>query len=139
MLEHTVNPLKILMEMTRVIKKGGHCIVVLPFKDATFDHRRPTTLFKHLWNHFQENHSENDSIMDHITPELLAQYDFSRDLPAGGPTAFVERCKLNHENRYFHVHVFDFDLIARCLEFAGFVPVYAQLVGINQIVVGLKK
>ncbi len=139
MLEHTVNPLKILKEMTRVIKSGGHCVLVLPFKDLTFDHRRPITKFQHLLEHFEKNDTEQDSIMDHVTPELLAQYDFSRDFPAVGPRELIARCKQNAANRLFHVHVFDFALISQCMEFAGLQAVYFQLHDINQVVVGIKR
>jgi len=138
MLEHTVNPLQILKQMASVIKPGGHCVVVLPFKDLTFDHRRPTTDFQHLLQHYKNKSTEQDSIMDHVTPELLQQYDFTRDIPAGNPTQFFERCKLNPQNRLFHIHVFNFELLAQCFEFIGFNPVYFQLVGMNQIVVAQK-
>ena len=136
-LEHIVNPLKALEEIWRLLPTGGHCILVLPYKQRTFDHRRPTTLFEELQQHFAENRSE-ESVMDHVTPELLDVYDFSRDLPAGNRVSFFERCKKNFENRMFHVHVFDFALICQCLEFSGFRPIYFQLCGIHQVVIGQK-
>lgn len=138
-LEHIVNPLKGLDEVNKVLRPGGYCILVLPFKDNTFDHRRPITEFKELKEHYDENRNEGD-VMDHVTKELLQQYDFTRDLPAKDIPTFVERCTHNASNRALHVHVFDFDLIGRCLDFCGFTPIYMQLAeGIHQIVIGKKR
>jgi SAM-dependent methyltransferase len=138
-LEHVQNPLRAFAEMRRVIKPGGHCILVVPQKEANFNHRRPTTTFAELVEHFDNKDGEED-IMAHITPKLLETYDFTKDPGAGTQRDFIERCKNHDQNRLFHVHVYDFALLKRCLEFSGFRCVYMQLVeGGHQVVVGQKK
>jgi ubiquinone/menaquinone biosynthesis C-methylase UbiE len=37
MLEHLPNPLQAVFEIRRVLKPGGQLLLVLPWKDATFD------------------------------------------------------------------------------------------------------
>jgi hypothetical protein len=76
--------------------------------------------------------------MDHVTPELLEQYDFVRDAPAVNKEFFTQRCRDNKNNRMLHIHVFDFELIEECLLFCGFKPVYSQLFDMHQIVCGRK-
>jgi len=136
-LEHLRNPLKALFEMRRVLRDNGYVILVLPKKELTFDQHRPTTVLEELVDHFAKNETEQ-SIMDHVTPQLLEQYDFSRDLDAKDPVFFTERCKANFQNRLFHVHVFDFALICACLRFAHFEPRRLQLFNYHQIVVAQK-
>jgi len=137
-LEHVKNPLKALVAIRKVVRTRGHVVLILPFKDVTFDHRRPTTFMDELIEHYEQKETEED-VMDHVTPELLDVYDFDRDPEAGGREKFVERCKQNFKNRCLHIHVFDFQLIYNCFQFAGFKPVYSQLVDGHQIVVGRKQ
>jgi len=44
-LEHIANPIKALHEWVRVLKGGGHLLLVLPRKESNFDHRRDVTSF----------------------------------------------------------------------------------------------
>ncbi len=136
-LEHVKNPLKALVEIGSILRPHGYCILILPYKEVTFDHRRPITEFKELLSHFDNNETEDD-VMDHVTPELLELYDFSRDVPAGTKDEFVERCRNNVVNRCLHIHVFDFKLIKQCFDFAHFKSVYMQLADGHQIMIGQK-
>ncbi len=79
-LEHIANPLQALAEWARVIRPGGHLLLIVPSKIANFDHRRPYTSFEHLIEDFQHQVDEHD--MTHLD-EILALHDLSRD-PRGG-------------------------------------------------------
>ena len=124
-LEHLVNPLKALHQMSMITRPGGYALHVLPWKHGTFDHRRPITPFAELLQHYQENRDETD-VSDHMD-EVREFYDLSRDGPAGSWPQFLERCAHHGDNRALHVHVFDFELIAQCLQHAGFKVKDAQL------------
>jgi SAM-dependent methyltransferase len=136
-LEHVVNPLKGLREITRVLKDDGICILILPWKEATFDHRRPISKFSKLVENYKNN--RNEGYIDDYLPEIKEFYDLSRDIPAGTMENFLERCKKQYENRALHVHVFDFDLIKECFAFFNYKIIDTQLVHpYHQIVVGQK-
>ena len=133
-LEHLVNPLLALEEMTRVLKKEGYCILVLPWKEATFDHKRPITPFGELVSHYYQKRDERD-VSDHIE-YIIKDYDFSKDPGVLSVEHFRERCKHQYENRALHVHVFDFKLIDECFAFFGYNVLHRQLVpDCNQIVI----
>lgn len=125
-LEHLVNPLKALNEMSLITKPGGLALHVLPWKEGTFDHRRPITPFSELLQHFHEDRDESD-VSDHMD-EVRQYYDLERDKPAGTWTDFLHRCTKHKENRALHVHVFDFALLTQCLEFLGYKVLDTQLV-----------
>jgi SAM-dependent methyltransferase len=126
-LEHLVNPLKALHQMAAVTKPFGYALHVLPWKQGTFDHRRPITPFDDLVQHFVEDRSETDGVADHMQ-EVEAFYDLDRDPGAGTRTQFLQRCAAHTDNRALHVHVFDFALMVQCLDHAGFRVLDTQLV-----------
>jgi SAM-dependent methyltransferase len=103
-LEHVANPLLALSEWVRVLKEDGLIVVVVPHKDGTFDHRRPTTTLMHLREDFEKNTSEND--LTHLD-EILKYHDLSQDPDAGSLDSFEDRSKKNLSNRCLHHHVFD--------------------------------
>jgi SAM-dependent methyltransferase len=47
-LEHTANPLKAIMSWRNVLKQNGIILLILPNKQANFDHRRYYTSFTHI-------------------------------------------------------------------------------------------
>lgn len=124
-LEHLVNPLKALSEITRVLKPYGICILVLPWKEGTFDHKRPISSFNKLLINYIQNRSE-DTVDDYLD-EVRNFYDITRDSGIKSITDLVERCKDHKSNRALHVHVFDFALIIRCLIFFNYNIINYQL------------
>lgn len=114
-LEHIANPLLALSEWTRLLKKQGTLVLLLPHKDKTFDHRRPVTALEHLIEDFQNETTEDD--LTHL-PEILALHDLARDPEAGDMEAFRLRSQRNIENRCLHHHVFDTHLAVKLLEYA---------------------
>lgn len=114
-IEHVANPLKAVKEWTRVLKKDGVLLIIVPDKSRTFDHKRPTTSFEHLLEDYKNNIDEHD--LTHL-PEIIELHDLSMDPPAGDTTAFKTRSLKNFENRCLHHHVFDPPLITKVLDYA---------------------
>jgi len=106
-LEHIANPIKAMSEWLRVLKSDGTLVLVLPHKEATFDHRRPVTTMAHLLEDFEKNTDETD--LSHL-PEILELHDLSLDPEVPDQSSFRNRCLKNYENRCLHHHVFDTDL-----------------------------
>lgn len=115
-LEHIANPLKALFDWIRVIKVGGHLLLLVPHKDGTFDHRRPLTTFEHLIDDLDRSVGEDD--LTHL-PEILELHDLSLDPPAGDPEQFRQRSLRNIENRCLHHHTFNTELAARTVQHTG--------------------
>jgi ubiquinone/menaquinone biosynthesis C-methylase UbiE len=66
-MEHMVNPLKAIFEWKRILKKGGIIICVLPWKQNTFDHRRPITSFDRILQFYKNDRPEGYG-MDLLSP-----------------------------------------------------------------------
>lgn len=115
-LEHIANPIKALMEWMRVLRPGGILLLVVPHKDGTFDHRRPTTTLTHLIDDFNKDTGENDTT--HL-PEILALHDLSLDPAAGTREEFKARSLENAKNRCLHHHVFDTRLVIDAVNYVG--------------------
>jgi SAM-dependent methyltransferase len=115
-LEHTANPILALSEWIRLLKDQGTLVLLLPHKDATFDHRRPVTTMQHLIADFNVGMTEDD--LTHM-PEIMALHDLERDPEAGDLASFKARSEHNFENRCFHQHVFDTQLAVRLVDHMG--------------------
>ncbi len=102
-LEHTANPIAALHEWLRILKNDGVVVLVLPHKEGTFDHRRPTTTLDHMKADFDRNVDEHD--LSHL-PEILKLHDLSLDPAAGDLENFKARSLSNFENRCLHHHTF---------------------------------
>ncbi|MCK5525244.1 MAG: methyltransferase domain-containing protein [Thiomargarita sp.] len=100
-IEHVANPIKVVSELFRITKPGGHVVISAPDKNFTFDRHRPLTSFAHLKEEYENN----------VTVVTEEHYiDFLR---AVHPEVF----KLNPEqlqdyinsvrNRREHAHVWD--------------------------------
>jgi SAM-dependent methyltransferase len=116
-LEHSANPLRALSEWRRILAKEGVLVIVLPHKEGTFDHRRPTTTLDHLDEDHRLGTDETD--LTHLD-EILHLHDLSRDPGAGERRAFEARSRLNIENRALHHHVFDTTLALETVDRARF-------------------
>lgn len=112
-LEHTANPIKALHEWIRVVKTKGHLILLIPHKDGTFDHNRPTTSLEHLIQDYENNTTEKD--LTHLD-EILKLHDLSMDKAAGTYVEFHDRSKKNYENRCLHHHVFNVKLVVQLID-----------------------
>lgn len=103
-IEHLADPLGALAEWRRVVRPGGHILLVVPHREGTFDHRRPVTSLEHLRADGDRQTSEDD--LTHL-PEVLRLHDLSRDPGAPNREVFEQRCRENASTRAMHHHVFD--------------------------------
>lgn len=131
-IEHLANPLRGLREWGRVLREGGVLVLIVPHKDATFDHHRPVTKLEHILDDFSNDMGENDKT--HI-PEVLELHDFDRDLWADNQEEFRARCVDNMRNRCIHHHVFDTGLAVRMVDHAGFRVLMVEPAPSNNIVI----
>lgn len=113
-IEHIANPIKALREWIRILKDDGHLILLVPDKNGTFDHKRPTTTLRHLIDDYENNIGEDD--LTHLE-EILEFHDLSRDPGAGSYENFKLRSMKNHQNRSLHHHVFDTLLVAELIDY----------------------
>ncbi len=123
-LEHIANPLQAVFEWSRILKKEGILILVLPNKESNFDHRRSYTTIEHIVNDYKNNTPESD--LTHLN-EILKLHDLKRDPKAGNFIAFEERSKNNFENRCLHHHVFNLQLLKQLAEYAGMKVLLQQI------------
>jgi SAM-dependent methyltransferase len=121
-LEHLANPIKGLKEWQRVVKPGGHMVIVLPHYARTFDHRRAPTTLEHMVDDYERDTGEDD--LTHVEEVFQAHRlnDLSR------PDAELRDLLLNNfSHRMMHHHVFD-ELNSRALiESAGFKVLSVQM------------
>jgi SAM-dependent methyltransferase len=102
-LEHIANPIAALHEWIRILKVDGIIVLVLPHKEGSFDHRRPTTTLDHMKDDFDRAMDEHD--LSHLS-EILELHDLSLDPAAGSLDDFKARSLKNFENRCLHHHTF---------------------------------
>lgn len=115
-IEHSANPLGALAEWRRVVARGGPLLIVIPHKDATFDHRRETTSLAHMREDERIGMREDD--ISHV-PEVLAHHDPRHDFFDGSAEDFEQRCWENARYRALHHHVFTTLSAVNLLEAAG--------------------
>jgi len=134
-LEHIANPLRAVEEWMRVLRPGGHMLLVLPRRESNFDHRRPVTAFSHLKDDFERGVDEHD--LTHLD-EILELHDYAMDPPAGDREAMRRRSLANFENRCLHHHVFDQDLIEAMFRHFGLEPLMRTTTASDHIAVARK-
>lgn len=107
-LEHIANPFKALLEWKRILRPGGLMMLILPFKEVTFDHKREVAKFEHLLDDYRQKITEAD--LTHLS-EVVKLHDLARDPPAGSLENFRARSEKNFQNRAIHQHVYDHRLL----------------------------
>lgn len=135
-LEHMANPLKALKEFSRILKRGGSILVLVPMKEKCFDHDREYTTFEHLLEDYMSDIQEDD--LSHL-PEIIEKHDYSMDVACGGKEKFIERAKKNIENRCLHHHVFEENCLRKAFEFVGLRAIdFSSILG-NWLIIGEKE
>jgi len=102
-LEHVANPIAVLREVCRLVRKGGFLVLSVPDKNFTFDRARDVTTWEHLFREYLEGVREvtDEHYMDFLTkvaPEIFEDPD--RDIPHD-----LRRVRARHE----HAHVWTSD------------------------------
>jgi ubiquinone/menaquinone biosynthesis C-methylase UbiE len=116
-LEHVANPIKALKEWSRIIKKDGMFVLVLPDKRYTFDRNRSYTSFEHLLEDYRKDINEYDTT--HFE-DIIQHHDREKD-PGLKPNEEVrELLNKNYENRLAHHHVFSQSVVKQLVEYCGF-------------------
>jgi SAM-dependent methyltransferase len=113
-LEHIANPLKAIQEWTRVIKKAGLILIVVPNKDYCFDHKRDETKLSHLIDDFEKDIGEDD--LTHLN-EILGLHDLKMERDAQDLANFIKRSKDNIRYRALHHHVFSLDVLKEMVDY----------------------
>jgi len=132
-LEHFSNPLKVLEEVTKVLKKTGYILIIVPNKEYTFDHKRMITTIDHLLEDYNANIDEKD--LTHLE-EILEKHDLSMDIPAGNYEDFQKRSLKNFENRCLHQHVFDLELVSQVFDYFAIKKIYMFTDGMHHVALG---
>jgi SAM-dependent methyltransferase len=57
-IEHIANPIRVVRDIFRTLKAGGHLVISAPDKTFTYDRDRPLTSFEHLWSEYEAGVSE---------------------------------------------------------------------------------
>lgn len=135
-LEHSANPLKALSEMMKVLRDEGSLVLVLPHGEGTFDHRRPFTTLAHLVSDARADVGEDDMTHYH---EIIRLHDLALDPEAGTPEQFQARSSQNVENRCFHHHVFDLQLVIQMLDHARLQVLAAEAMAPHDIIAVARK
>lgn len=134
-LEHTANPLKALKEFSRVVKKEGIVLILVPIKEKIFDHNRDYTTFEHLLEDYYNDTGEDD--LSHLQ-EIIMQHDYTMDSQCGGREKFIERAKKNIENRCLHHHVFEEQCLRKSFLFVGLKVIAFGRLTNNWMIIGQK-
>lgn len=122
-LEHSVNPLKVIYEFKRIIKKNGFILLIVPKKENNFDHLRPITKFRKLLEIYELKVEEDDlSSLD----EILQLHDLDRSPEVGSFENFKKLALNNFESRMLHHHVYDDNLIKKICEFANLSLIFGE-------------
>jgi len=100
-IEHVANPIKVVAELFRITKTGGHVVISAPDKNFTFDKPRALTPFSHLKAEYKDQVTTitDEHYLDFlqkVRPDLFKQ---APDILQ----AHLEQAKIRRE----HAHVWD--------------------------------
>lgn len=100
-IEHVANPIKVVGELFRIVRKGGHVVISCPDKRYTFDRKRGLTPFEHLLEEYEAGVKEvtDEHYLDFLAgvhPAVMAS-----------PPEVLARHVQNVRQRREHAHVWD--------------------------------
>jgi hypothetical protein len=116
------NPIKAVKEWQRIVKTGGHLVIVLPHYLKTFDHCRVPTTIQHMLEDYERNTGEDD--LTHVDDV----YESSRLYKPERSDEETRSVLLNNFNhRMIHHHVFDEVNSKELLETVGLQVLAAEM------------
>ena len=121
-LEHLANPIKGLKEWQRVVRPGGHFVIVLPHYARTFDHRRAPTPLEHMIEDYERDVGEDD--LTHVEEVFQAHRLNDRARPDEELRAMLLS---NPTHRMMHHHVFEESNSRSLLEAAGLIVLSVEM------------
>jgi SAM-dependent methyltransferase len=106
-LEHLANPLRILIDIYRVLKPGGVLLILLPDRRKTFDQGRDPTSLDHIISDFEMGMVEVDD--EHLV-EFISHVSDPGTLAAIQADSSARQAALElHRRRSIHVHCWTLD------------------------------
>ena len=114
-IEHLANPLRAFETWTRIIRPGGHLLMIVPHFQGTFDRRRPVTPLSHLVEDHEQGTPECDAT--HVE-EVIELHDFDRDVGSRTETWIADH-RSNISTRVVHHHVFSTASLLLMVDCAG--------------------
>jgi SAM-dependent methyltransferase len=135
-LEHIANPLKAVSEWLRIIKSGGHVIIIVPEKKYCFDHKRDYSKFSTLLSQYEKNVGEDDLS---TLPEILLNHDLNIDRQAGDLDAFTKRSLDNFNNRCLHHYVYNDELLMEICNYFDCEFIYNETIRLDRWFIMKKK
>lgn len=100
-IEHVANPIRVIGELFRVVRKGGWVVIACPDMRHTFDRNRALTSFKHLRDEYETGVTEVTD--DHYRDFLAGVHPELMSLPPEALDQHVASVKRRRE----HAHVWD--------------------------------
>jgi SAM-dependent methyltransferase len=110
-IEHVANPMQFLKAVHDVMKPGARLLLSVPDRRFTHDADRPLTSNRHLWREYQRGVTRVDN-------RHLRRYLKASDLKIPWRRSIRERLYEMHQERSFHVHVWDNQSFDRFLDFS---------------------
>lgn len=112
-IEHLVNPLRFLHDLSAVMKTGSYLYLALPDKEYTFDRNRELTTWEHLYTEYKQNTnklSKNhlEDFIINITKDHIKDPVRKKEIYDDYNIYFKRfSIRQKHRQRSIHVHVWN--------------------------------
>ena len=124
-IEHLSNPLKTIQLWKNNLIAPGYMLAIVPYKENTFDHRRPDTSFSHLLEDYNLNIPESDQT--HMQ-EIRKFHDFAKHNFDPSPADYNRMLDENEYYRVAHHHVFNLNLLEQCMIWADLKIIFSATI-----------
>lgn len=124
-IEHLANPLKALINWSKILNPGGCVLSVIPDKSMMFDCKRPITTMSHLASDLINKVEEDDETHIKEALELFENnggYDYDN---------YMKSSKNNKLYRAIHHHCFDIKLVKKMFEFCQYKVIHQEQKGMH--------
>ena len=155
-LEHSPNPIQVLLNWLSVLKPGGHIYFSVPIVDMCFDSGRQTTLVEHFFTDYydviegniadftQRNLEHFEEWVTFSEPNILRQ--MGAEIPNLSPNQIKEKAIKLSKNDHIeiHFHTFSYDslkgfLMKFCLDIDASVKIKVILQNKAELIAVLQK